>query len=205
MSSKSVYMGIKDILLQEFLNRIDLETICQDEETLANALKDVVGDVIDAKEFVRELKKAYFDRLYEKFTEKVKKVEFRPREKPEEAVKSEEVREEVSESRYEVLAGVVFVESGIKKPVPIDVLEKALPKLGVSTENLSMVLEELERENLIERSNDSVTATREGRVKVQELKPTFREWKDIVSRDEELKQLLAEQRRKVKTLGNLEE
>jgi len=198
-------MNIKDVILQEFLKRIDLETICQSEDILANALEEVLGGIVDARELVKELKKAYFDQLYEKFAKKIKRTELQLHEVPEKTVKIEEVREETSDVRYEVLMGIVFVESAIKRAASIEILEKVLSKLGVPTENLSEILEELKRENLIEETEGSVTVTREGKVKVQELKPseTFRKWKDIVSRDEDLKQLLFEQRKKVTTLGDL--
>jgi len=202
-------MDIKNVLLREFLKRIDLKTICQDEDVLVKAFERVLGKDIDAREFVRMLKQAYFDKLYKEFVEEIKKIESL-HEKPEEIIKTEIEYEGPSEIKYDILAGIVFVESAVKKPVPIDVLENVLFQLGISTENLNDVLEELERENLVEKLNSSITVTKDGKAKVQELKLSekFREWKEIVSRDESLKQLLrslTEQKKKVTTLSDLEE
>ena len=199
-------MDVKKLILQEFLKRIDLETICQDEEVLVKAFEKVLGNYVDAREFVKELKQAYFDKLYEEFVEAVERVKTKPHEEPEEVkkvevpTKTEEVHEEVE---YDVLTAIFFVESAIKKPVPLDILEKVLPKLDVSTENLDEVLKALEGENLIKTSDGSITVTKEGKAKVHELNPSekIQEWKEIVASDENLKQLLSEQKRKITTLG----
>jgi len=199
-------MDVKKLILQEFLKRIDLETICQDEEVLVKAFEKVLGNYVDAREFVKELKQAYFDKLYEEFVEAVERVKTKPHEEPEEVkkvevpTKTEEVHEEVE---YDVLTAIFFVESAIKKPVPLDILEKVLPKLDVSTESLDEVLKALEGENLIKTSDGSITVTKEGKAKVHELNPSekIQEWKEIVASDENLKQLLSEQKRKITTLG----
>jgi len=203
-------MGVKEVMLREFLKRVDLDVVCRDEEVLVKAFEKVVGKDFDAREFVRALKKAYFDELYQEFVEEVKRIESELREKPKEVAKVEETAkaERVSEEdKYHVLMGVYFVETAVKKPVPVDVLEKALPKLNVPTENLNDVLEALKSENLIEVSNGLITVTKDGKTKVHELSPgeKFREWKEVVARDESLKQLLSEQKRRITTLGALEE
>ena len=61
----------------------------------------------------------------------------------------------------------------------------------------------LEGENLIKTSDGSITVTKEGKAKVHELNPSekIQEWKEIVASDENLKQLLSEQKRKITTLG----
>ena len=202
-------MDVKKLILQEFLKRIDLETICQDEEVLVKAFEKVLGNYVDAREFVKELKQAYFDKLYEEFVEAVERVKTKPHEEPEEVkkvevpTKTEEVHEEVE---YDVLTAIFFVESAIKKPVPLDILEKVLPKLDVSTESLDEVLKALEGENLIKTSDGSITVTKEGKAKVHELNPSekIQEWKEIVASDENLRQLLSEQKRRITTLGALE-
>jgi len=202
-------MDVKKLILQEFLKRIDLETICQDEEVLVKAFEKVLGNYVDAREFVKELKQAYFDKLYEEFVEAVERVKTKPHEEPEEVkkvevpTKTEEVHEKVE---YDVLTAIFFVESAIKKPVPLDILEKVLPKLDVSTESLDEVLKALEGENLIKTSDGSITVTKEGKAKVHELNPSekIQEWKEIVASDENLRQLLSEQKRRITTLGALE-
>jgi len=129
-------------LLQEFLKRMSLDKATKESFILAEALRRTFGDSIDADEFVEELKKSYFDQVFQEFERRIKEVE-------------SEYEQKLPEKQLYYLSATVFAESLLGKPAPASLIFEVLRCARMEEErnfpNRYYFLKQLEDKGLVKK------------------------------------------------------